>query len=86
MQEVAAAQGQSTQVEIDEPVNTHFVAFVQVEGHLYELDGRKGQPINHGPSSAETLLQDAVVVVKQFMARDPEELRFTITALGPAQG
>jgi len=57
---------------------------VNVDGALYELDGRKKRPINHGPSSASSLLQDAVEVVKQFMARDPGELRFTMTALAPA--
>lgn len=40
--------------------NTHFVCFVVKDGHLYELDGRKHAPINHGPSTPETLLQDAV--------------------------
>ena len=33
-----------------------------VDGSLYELDGRKSFPINHGASSAETLLQDACKV------------------------
>jgi ubiquitin carboxyl-terminal hydrolase L3 len=48
---------------------------------LYELDGRKSFPINHGITTPETLLEDACAVVKQFMARDPEEVRFTIVAL-----
>lgn len=52
-----------------------------VDGHLYELDGRKAFPINHGPSTADTVLEDATAVVKKFMERDPEELRFTIIAL-----
>lgn len=32
-----------------------------VDGHLYELDGRKKFPINHGASSPDTLLKVRVV-------------------------
>lgn len=47
----------------------------------FHSDGRKPYPINHGVSSADTVLEDACRVVKEFMARDPEEVRFTIVAL-----
>lgn len=77
----AAQQGQSEQIAMDERVDTHFVAFVEMDGGLYELDGRKRFPVRHGDSCPETLLRDATNVVKEFMARDPEELRFTMTAL-----
>ncbi|DAZ92542.1 TPA: hypothetical protein N0F65_012772 [Lagenidium giganteum] len=78
----AAQAGQSEQIEdVDDPVNTHFVCFTHVDGNLYELDGRKKTPVNHGPSSADTLLPDACNVIKQFMARDEGEVRFTIVAL-----
>lgn len=63
------------------PVNLHFICFLNVEGNLYELDGRKSFPINHGPTSADTLLHDSAKIVSQFMARDPEEIRFNIVAL-----
>lgn len=53
-----------------------------VDGHLYELDGRKAFPINHGATTPSTLLVDACTVIKQFMDRDPGEMRFTIVALG----
>ena len=45
------------------------------------IDGRKKFPINHGPSSAETLLEDACKVIQGFMERQPGELRFTMVAL-----
>lgn len=81
-------------------MNLHFIAFVEVDGCLYELDGRKESPVNHGPTSRETLLQvqsaassppvshtsgtqDACRIVKQFMARDPNNLNFNLMALAP---
>lgn len=60
--------------------NLHFNAFVEVGGDLYELDGRKNRPINHG--KCNNLLFDAVAVVQQFMSRDPDEIRFNLVALG----
>lgn len=78
--EDAASLGQSDQLDVDD-VNSHFVCFSVIDGHLYELDGRKSFPINHGVSSQETLLLDACTVIRSFMARDPEETRFTIVAL-----
>jgi ubiquitin carboxyl-terminal hydrolase L3 len=44
------------------------------------LDGRKTSPINHGECTDETLLSQAVEVIKGFMSRDPDEMRFTIVA------
>ena len=78
--EGAAAEGQSNQIEQGE-VDTHFICFVCKEGSLYELDGRKSFPINHGPSSTDTLLPDAARVIEDFIKRDEGELRFTIVAL-----
>lgn len=62
-------------------VNTHFIAFVEFEGNLYELDGRKDFPINHGECKADELLAKSCEAIKVFMARDPEEIKFTIMAL-----
>ncbi|XP_040607682.1 ubiquitin carboxyl-terminal hydrolase isozyme L3 isoform X6 [Mesocricetus auratus] len=69
---------------IDEKIDLHFIALVHVDGHLYELDGRKPFPINHGKTSDETLLEDAIEVCKKFMERDPDELRFNAIALSAA--
>eukprot|EP00980_Cylindrotheca_fusiformis_P004678 scaffold992_cov116-Cylindrotheca_fusiformis.AAC.13 len=70
---------------LEDKLVTHFVALVCVDGKLYELDGRKDGPICHGSTSQATLLKDACQVIKKFMARDPDEMRFTITALAPKQ-
>lgn len=56
-----------------------------MDGTLYELDGRKSFPVKHGATTPETFVQDAAGVCKEFMARDPEELRFTVMALAAAQ-
>ncbi|XP_014675872.1 PREDICTED: ubiquitin carboxyl-terminal hydrolase isozyme L3-like [Priapulus caudatus] len=82
--EESAQEGQTEAPSADQEVTPHFVAMVEVEGHLYELDGRKPGPVNHGPSSPETLLQDAARVCKQFMERDPDEVNFTVVALAAA--
>ncbi|XP_078513559.1 ubiquitin carboxyl-terminal hydrolase isozyme L3 [Lissotriton helveticus] len=80
--ETSAQEGQTEAPHIDDKVDLHFITFVEEQGYLYELDGRKQFPINHGPTSSETLLEDAVVICKKFMNRDPDELRFTVVALG----
>jgi len=79
-----ARSGQTRAPREDEEVNLHFICFVQKGGSLYELDGRKPSPINHGLST--DLLQDSAKVIKQFMERDPGNLQFTVIALAPNQG
>ncbi|KAJ8732923.1 hypothetical protein PYW07_015522 [Mythimna separata] len=69
--------------EADETVNNHFVTFVNIDGHLFELDGRKSYPIEHGSTSPDTLLEDAVKVCREFIARDPENIGFNVVALVP---
>ena len=76
-----AHEGQSETVAAEANVNLHFVAFVHVDGSIYELDGRKRFPINHGSSSKETFLFDAAAICQKFMLRNPDELRFTVLAL-----
>ncbi|KAJ3224377.1 Ubiquitin carboxyl-terminal hydrolase isozyme L3, partial [Clydaea vesicula] len=54
----SSIEGQSTVPESNADVDLHFVTFVEVEGQLYELDGRKPFPINHG--ACINLLEDSV--------------------------
>nr|CAD7446881.1 unnamed protein product [Timema bartmani] len=79
-----ALEGQTEAPDENEPVFFHFVAFVEKEGSLYELDGRKSSPINHGSTSPDTLLEDAAEVCKKYIEHDPENLRFTVVALTAA--
>lgn len=74
---------QTDRGDLTDTVETHFVALSNVGGTLYELDGRKDAPIDHGETSEGTFLKDACKVVKAYMDRDPGDLRFTIVALAP---
>ena len=80
------SSNQTNRGSLDDKVITHFISLVHVDGGLYELDGRKTGPIQHGTTTETNLLQDACRVVEKFMKRDPQEVRFTILALAPTQG
>lgn len=75
---VAAAEGQSDQIAEGDDCNFHFICFTPVDGHLYELDGRKKYPINHGETTDSTFLVDSCRCIREFMDRDPGETRFTM--------
>jgi len=77
----SAQQGQTETPNIEDEVDLHFVAFIHKDDHLYELDGAKKSPINHGPSSDNTLLEDTARVVKKLMELNPNEVRFTLMGL-----
>ncbi|KAF9925000.1 Ubiquitin carboxyl-terminal hydrolase isozyme L3 [Mortierella alpina] len=75
-----AATGQTETPDIADEVNLHFVCLIERDGHLYELDGNKPYPINHGNSSKDTFLVDAIQVAKEFVKRDPDNLHFSVIA------
>ncbi|CAN6273752.1 unnamed protein product [Urochloa humidicola] len=75
---VAASAG-DTDANVD--VNEHYVCFSCVDGELYELDGRKSEPISHGPSSPETLLQDAAKVIKARIVENLNSFYFNVMVL-----
>jgi len=77
----AAREGDTEAPAREDSVDYHFVAFIQVDGHLYELDGRKSGPIIKQSSSKESFLKDAAGACKEYMARDPDNHQFSILAL-----
>ncbi|XP_014209774.1 ubiquitin carboxyl-terminal hydrolase isozyme L3 [Copidosoma floridanum] len=79
--EIFAQEGQTEAPAEDEKVLYHFIAFVERDGSIYDLDGRKPFPINHGPSSPVTFLDDAARVCREYMKRDPDEVHFHLMAL-----
>jgi len=81
--DTCARSGQTATPNLEDEVDLHFICLVEKDGHLYELDGRKQFPINHG--KCEHFLTDGVKVIKQFMERDPDNLRFTVIALAQNQ-
>ncbi|KAI7872665.1 ubiquitin carboxyl-terminal esterase L3, isoform CRA_d [Spinellus fusiger] len=74
----AANQGQTQAPPLDEETRLHFVCYVKVDDHLYELDGRKPFPINHGKTT--DLVSSTVHLIRQHIARDPEETDFSAIA------
>jgi len=79
--EESAEGGQTEAPEADEELNHHFISFVEQDGDVYELDGTKAFPINHGPVG-DGLLNAATQVVKtKFMAQDVENIQFNMMAL-----
>ncbi|XP_026751529.1 ubiquitin carboxyl-terminal hydrolase-like [Galleria mellonella] len=69
----------------NEMPSNHFVTFIHKDGTLFELDGCKSFPINHGPTTSETLLEDAAKVCREFIAREPNNLGFNVVALVSSQ-
>ncbi|CDS42581.1 ubiquitin carboxyl terminal hydrolase isozyme [Echinococcus multilocularis] len=79
--ENCAHQGQTEAPDPSSQIDLHFIAFVNSNGHLIELDGRREGPVLHGKTSPDTFLADACKVVDQFMQRDPDNVNFSLMAL-----
>ncbi|KAL1934985.1 hypothetical protein VTP01DRAFT_4125 [Rhizomucor pusillus] len=74
-----AQEGQTQAPSLEKQVNLHFVCFVEVDHHLYELDGRKAFPINHGRCT--DLVDGAAKVMRKFIERDPGHQNYSAIAL-----
>ena len=81
--EAGSKQGQTETPEATMKTEGHFISFVCKGGDLYELDGRKNFPINHGPiQEGEDLLTAAAKTIKTcFMDTDPTSTQFNMMVL-----
>ncbi|KAI9264177.1 ubiquitin C-terminal hydrolase uCHL1 [Phascolomyces articulosus] len=77
--EIAGKDGQTNAPAPEAEVDVHYVCFTDTDDHLYELDGDKPFPINHGLCT--DLVKDTARVIRQIMERDPNEKNFSAMAL-----
>ncbi|KAL4858837.1 Ubiquitin carboxyl-terminal hydrolase isozyme L3 [Chlorella vulgaris] len=82
--QAAAQQGATLAPAAEEEVNLHFAAFVAADGALYELDGRKAGPINHGPCREGQLLEATAQVVREKFIERANSIQFSLIALAAA--
>lgn len=76
---------QASDVDIPDNVDTHYIAFVKLDGKLWELDGRKPQQICHGDCD-DLLLNSLNVIKNDFMPHITDPLRISIAAFcAPSQ-
>lgn len=63
-------------------VDFHFIALVNRDGRLLDLDGRKPRPLDCGATSDQTFLNDAAKVVReQYINLAPDDPGFNVMAL-----
>ncbi|CAM0902313.1 unnamed protein product [Alopecurus aequalis] len=75
---LAASAGDT---ELPDVVEEHYICFMALNGTLYGLDGMKGGPVKHGSTSPESLLQDAVHIIKAIMHKIPDSMNFNVMVL-----
>jgi hypothetical protein len=76
----AHAQRSRVAAPADAEVDTHLIAFVLHAGELWQLDGRRGHPISHGP--AEGIERALAVVREEFLPHITDKFRIALNAVG----
>mmetsp|Transcript_24725 Transcript_24725/g.34016 ORF Transcript_24725/g.34016 Transcript_24725/m.34016 type:complete len:218 (-) Transcript_24725:56-709(-) len=77
-----AQEGQSQAVS---EADHHFVCFTAVDGHLYEFDGLKPAPTDHGPLGDTPFLNKTAATVRAVYMKDPSVLDLAMISLGPGE-
>ncbi|AMD20437.1 HDL307Cp [Eremothecium sinecaudum] len=80
--------GQTTAPDPAAAVDLHFITFVEHEGKVYELDGRKSGPLVLGSASSKDLVDEPLIKtrVKWYMDNADEKMKhqFSLLGLGPS--
>lgn len=82
----SSAENSTDTPDQEDKVNDHFVAFAEVSGGVYELDGRRegGKGTYHG-EAGDNWRMKALGLMQEYMARVPSQHKFNIIAVcGPA--
>lgn len=79
--ETASVEGQTEAPAASDSVEYHFISIIHYDNVIYEMDGRKGGPINHGPTTKSTFLKDSIHVIRKFIDLDPANPNFSIQAI-----
>merc|ERR1740121_992102 len=93
MSDATASAGETEGAGTNDANDSHFITFVYFKGKLYELDGRTfdenglAYPVVHCDTTPENWVMDAAKVIREdFMARDPDNPMFNVTALCKLDG
>ncbi|EUD69316.1 ubiquitin carboxyl-terminal hydrolase [Plasmodium inui San Antonio 1] len=63
-------------------VDTHFIVFVEIDGRLVELDGRKDHPVIHCTTNPASFKYDTGnVIKKKFIEKCQDDNRFSALAV-----
>jgi ubiquitin carboxyl-terminal hydrolase L3 len=76
-----ASQGQTAAPNAEDKIDQHFIALIPFEGKLFELDGAKDGPVEHGQISDKGFLVDASKVCQKYIDAAEGNLNFAIMAL-----
>mmetsp|Transcript_18732 Transcript_18732/g.21526 ORF Transcript_18732/g.21526 Transcript_18732/m.21526 type:complete len:133 (-) Transcript_18732:19-417(-) len=78
LHEESALEGKS---DIKSASGSHFITYVEKNGLVYELDGRMPEAICKGEIEGANLGIKVSSIINEYMAMDPEEIKFSIVAL-----
>lgn len=66
---------------LDDSELYHFIAYLPINGQIYELDGLKQFPIKHGECTTDNFLDKLPELLQQRIAKYGQELRFSCLAI-----
>eukprot|EP01068_Selenidium_serpulae_P014792 Selendium_serpulae@DN6144_c0_g1_i1.p1 len=77
-----AVKASSTKVPgKDDDCPHHYVAFIMKGGHIFEMDGRKDGPIDHGTGTNGFGKAAAAIIKREYLDKAPNANGFSLLAL-----